>query len=504
MHRVQRPRSQPPWHVDDMRLPPSFTGKNAILTICFAGMLTAAAHTARSQEADDQTVIYSEDGMEIRWHLQAGLNAVSERNLFWNFSDTVAPGAGFDPDADWLESYLKGGFSFRQSFDNGSILYGKLTGVSSYTAGTDAFDASDTGRTTLEEGYLGFRTADADDPALDVSLGPRELVLGTGMLIANGGASGFERGALKFGPRKAWHQAAIMRVSGEGLKATQFYIDPNELPSSDGKNKLAGLDVRYDSADGGYLGITYINVLESNSPYPKAAPGGVGAPTIIEGGRDGTNALNLYARSDPFQGLLENWFFTTDVAYEWNDRIDMQAWAGRVQVGYAFADLAWAPTLTYSFQTFSGDNPNTSRLERFDPLYYEGSPGAWATGSKSSMVFINSNVQAHELALRVKPTQRDTLTLRYSHLRANELNSPLQFGQATRVETSGGTTNLITGVTDADLGDDLFLEYNRTINRNTFLTAGISASFPGKGIRDVIGGDAPVWLGGFVNVVVNF
>jgi len=487
-----------------MRLPHPFTSDSTTITLCLAGMMTVAAPNAEAQETDDQTLIYSGDGLEIRWHLQAGLNAVTERNLFWNISDTLTPESGFNPDSDWLESYLKGGLSFEQSLENGSLLYGRLTGVSSYTVGTDAFDAGDTGRTTLEEGYVGFSTSDSDHPGLDISIGPRGLVLGSGMLIANGGANGFERGALKFGPRKAWQQAAIMRVAGEGIQATQFYIDPNELPASDGKNKLAGMDVRYDSVEGGYLGLTYINVLESNSPYPKAPPGGVGAPTVIRGGRDGTNALNLYARTDPFEGLLRNWFFTTDLAYEWNDRIDMSAWAGRVQVGYAFTDIAWSPTLTYSFQTFSGDNPNTARLERFDPLYYEGSPGAWATGSKSSMVFINSNVQAHEVALRVQPTQQDTLTLRYAHLRANELNSPLQFGQATRVETSGGDANLVTGVTDYHLSDDVFLEYNRTINRNTFLTAGISASFPGKGIRDVIGGDAPVWLGGFVNVVVDF
>lgn len=42
------------------------------------------------------------------------------------------------------------------------------------------------------------------------------------------------------------------------------------------------------------------------------------------------------------------------------------------------------------------------------------------------MVFINSNVQAHELALRLRPTDRDTVTLRYAH-RANELSSPVQF-----------------------------------------------------------------------------
>lgn len=487
-----------------MRLPHPFTSNSTTITLCLAGMMTVAAPNAEAQETDDQTLIYSGDGLEIRWHLQAGLNAVTERNLFWNISDTLTPESGFNPDSDWLESYLKGGLSFEQSLENGSLLYGRLTGVSSYTVGTDAFDAGDTGSTTLEEGYLGFSTSDSDHPGLDISIGPRGLVLGSGMLIANGGANGFERGALKFGPRKAWQQAAIMRVAGEGIQATQFYIDPNELPASDGKNKLAGMDVRYDSVEGGYLGLTYINVLESNSPYPKAPPGGVGAPTVIRGGRDGTNALNLYARTDPFEGLLRNWFFTTDLAYEWNDRIDMSAWAGRVQVGYAFTDIAWSPTLTYSFQTFSGDNPNTARLERFDPLYYEGSPGAWATGSKSSMVFINSNLRALELAFAVQPSKQDALTLRFARIDADKLGSPIQFGQTTRLVSTPSGFNLISGVTKRHLSDDLFLEYNHIFGPDVFLTAGVSASFPGAGIKAAFPGTPPIWSGAFINVVVNY
>ena len=459
---------------------------------------------ADDDAADDQTLLFDENGLEIRWHLQAGVNVVREVNLFWDLSETFAPESDFDPDTSWVETYAKGGFSFRKTFDNGGVFYGKLTGVGSYTAGTDAFDASNTGRITLEDAYLAYRTGSSFFPTVDVSLGPRELVLGTGMLIANGGSSGFERGALKFGPRKAWEQAAFARITANGITATPYYIAPNELPSNDGHNKLAGLDVRYDDPRGGFLGLTYINVFKSETSYPKAAPGGIGPPEILQGGRRDTNALDLYGRTNPFEGPLENWFFTGDFAYEWNDRIDMRAWAGRARVGYEFKNIGWTPRLTYTYQTFSGDNPDTPQLERFDPLYYEGSPGAWATGSKSSMVFINSNVNASELALQVQPTERDTFTLRYSHIRANELNSPLQYGQATRVELTGGTQNVVTGVTRYHLSDDVFLEYNRVINKNAFFNAGLSASFPGAGIKELVGEDAPVWVGGFANVVVNF
>lgn len=446
-------------------------------------------------------LFHDRDGLTVRGHLQFGLNAVSERNLFWDLAATTAPASGFDPDTNWLEGYITPGVSFEYQLDAGASIYGKLSAVSSYTWGTDAFDTGDTGAETLEEAYLGIGGDLNNGLSYDVSLGPRELTLGTGMLIANGATSGFERGALKFGPRKAWEKAAIGRLSYGAVTGTAFYLDPNELPSTDGKNELAGFDLRVDDPAGGYLGATFVNVLKSDTPYPQAAPGGIGPPSVTTGAREGTKTLGFYAKTNSFTGPLENWVFTGDLAYQWNDRTDLEAWVSRVTAGYTFANVAWSPNLTLGYQTFSGDDPDTSTLERFDPLYYQGSPSAWATGSKSASTFINSNVNALTLALRVQPTKQDTVTLRYAHIRANELNSPVQFGQATRVDVNG---NVVAGVTEAHLADDLFLEYSRILNRNTFLTAGFSVSYPGEAIDDVIGGSADPWTGGFVNVVVNF
>ena len=465
--------------------------------LCVLTMLPFNKAWADSQ---DPMLFFASETLTIRGHFQFGLNAVAEQNLFWDLAATTAPGSGFDPDTEWLESYIKPGVSFEYRLQNSAEIYGKLSAVASYTWGTDAFDTGDTGAMTLEEAYLAIR-GDLGGLDYDLSFGARELTLGTGMLIANGATSGFERGALKLGPRKAWERAAIARASYADVTATAFFLDPNELPSTDGNNELAGFDLRYDDPRGGYLGLTYVDVLQSGSSYPQAAPGGAGAPSVTPGARDGTQTLGIYGKTNPFTGALENWSFTGEAAYQRNTRIDLKAWAGRLTAGYTFATLPWSPNLTVGYQSFSGDDPNTTTLERFDPLYYQGSPSAWATGSKSASTFINSNVNALTLALRVQPSPRDTLTLRYAHIRANELNSPVQFGQATRVDVNG---NVVAGVTDAHLTDDLFLEYNRVINPNTFLTAGISVSFPGRGIDNVIGANADPWTGGFVNVVFNF
>jgi len=175
-----------------------------------------------------------------------------------------------------------------------------------------------------------------------------------------------------------------------------------------------------------------------------------------------------------------------------------------VQAGYAYSSLPGSTTPNYAFQAFSVHGPDTSGLERSDPLYDEGLPSDSATGSTSSLVFIDSNVRSHGLALRLRPTPKDALTLRYSHIGANELRSPLQFGQATRVDTVGGTANAIAGVTDAHLSDDLFLEVSRIVDRNTSLSGSVIVSFSGEGIRNVIAGNAPNWTGGFIHVVFSF
>lgn len=88
-------------------------------------------------------------------------------------------------------------------------------------------------------------------------------------------------------------------------------------------------------------------------------------------------------------------------------------------------------------------------------------------------------------------------------VRAHELHSPVQFGQATRVDPSNGGI-VVSGVTDAHLSEDLFLEYTRVINPNIYLTGGFSISFPGDGIKTAAGRGAPNWTGAFLNVVINY
>lgn len=465
------------------------------LVVC---ALCGAATAVAAQDPPPET-LYERDGFSVVGHLQGGVNLVVEHHLFWDFGETVAGVTDFDPNAEWFEAYLKPGVTFERRAGDHATFYGGLSGVGSMTIGTDAFDAGDTGRVTLEEGYLGWRYAEGET-TFDLSVGPRVFKAGTGMLIEAGGSSGFSRGALKLGPRKAWGFAALGAISHGAFKGTAFYLDPNESPDNDSGNRLAGVDLRYDSNPNALIGLTAGKVIESGSPYPKAPPGGVGVPSIIPGARDGLEFINLYGRA-PLAGL-PNAFMAADLAFEHNDRINMRAWAGRAQVGYTFAEHRWKPTFTIGYQTFSGDDPDTDRLERFDPLYYEGNPSAWSTGTKSSMIFINSNVNAWQVAASITPTPVDTFTVRIHRIDADQLRSPIQFGQATRVE-GDDVDNPITGVTRHHLSDDLYFEYFRVVSPNLFLTTGFSVSNPQAGMKSIVA-DPPIWTGAYINLIANY
>lgn len=467
--------------------------------VLLTGLMGCVLIPVAVQAQSAPLILHKSDNLTVTGHLQGGVNLVAEHNLFWDFGETVAGVTDFDPNAEWFEAYLKPGVTFEQRASERVTFYGGLSSVASMTIGTDAFDAGDTGRVTLEEGYLGWRYK-ADETTFDLSVGPRAFKAGTGMLIEAGGSSGFSRGALKLGPRKAWGFAALGEVSHGKFKGTGFYLDPNESPDNDSGNRLAGVDFRYDSNPNALIGLTAGKVIESESPYPKAPPGGVGVPSIIPGARDGLEFVNLYGRA-PLAGL-PNAFMAADLAFERNDRINLRAWAGRAQVGYTFAEHRWKPTFTLGYQTFSGDDPDTDRLERFDPLYYEGNPSAWSTGTKSSMVFINSNVNSWQVAASITPTPVDTFTVRIHRIDADQLRSPIQFGQATRVE-GDDVDNPITGVTRHHLSDDLYFEYFRVVSPNLFLTTGFSVSNPQAGMKSIVA-DPPVWTGAYVNLIANY
>lgn len=434
--------------------------------------------------------------------MEAGVQIAGERNLFWKLSSTPVRDPDFDFHPYWYEFYVKPGLGFKRNLADGKQLYARVSAVASGTVRHDPFGAGDTGRISIEEFVAGIRMPlGGAGTRLDLSAGAQNFTLGTGMLIANGGANGFDRGALKLGPRKAFQNSVVAKVSHDAFSAQAFYLDPNENPDNDSGTRLVGVDASYTLADDRKAGIAYGKVPRSRAAYPQAAPGGIGAPLAIADGRKDLQFVYGYARVPLLPAMLPKGWFGFDAAREWNTREPMRAWGWRTEGGFTLPDVAWTPKFTLGYQSFSGDDPRTARNERFDPLFYEGTPGAWASGSKATWVFVNANVNALQATIELHPSPKDTVIAYLAQVRANQMGSPLQFGQATRLDVPGDTPVVISGVLRPMLANDLLVKYVRVVNPNTYLTLSASASFAQSGVNQLVGGQARTWTGWLANVV---
>jgi hypothetical protein len=434
----------------------------------------------------------------VKFSLDAVVQQSGVTGSWWNLSEQFAPDADYQTDRAWAETWIKPGLRADAAASEWFTLYSGVSYVGSGNIGQDVFEQGNRGLWSVEDAYLGARYLFPNETSsLDVSYGRQQYKIGSGMLISVGAANGFERGATTTFARRAWEEAGLVRWTHGTLSVDGFYLNPNELRSADTFNRLAGTKLEWNPATDQVLGAAYLNVFDSIFPY-------VAAPVqLIPAGRRGLNTIHVYGRWNPLVETYPGWQVAGDYAHQWNDRIQMSADAYNVESSYTFTTAPLAPRLAYAFRWFSGDDPATARYEKFDPLYYEGAPPLWATGSNGSFSFLNSNVLAHRLSLNLTLTPRDFMAFYYWHVRADETNSPIQFGQAGRIVVTGGEPSLVAGVATPHLSDDFYVEYTRVISPHIFLTSGIAVSVPGRGLRDLVA-DSKTWLGGLANLTVKY
>ncbi len=451
-----------------------------------------------ASSAPKDPLLFESGPTRVKLSLDAVFQQSGVTGSWWNLSEQYAPDAGYKLDRAWAESWIKPGIRVDTTATDWLTIYSGVSYVGSGNIGEDVFEQGNRGLWAVEDAYLGARFQLPDDvSSLDLSYGRQPYKIGSGMLIAVGAMNGFERGATTTFARRAWEEAGIARWTRETLSIDGFYLNPNELRSGETNTRLAGTRFEWNPDASQNLGIAYFNVFESIYPY-------VAAPIqLIPDGRQGLNTLHCYGRWTPRADTDPGWHIASDYAHQWNDRIQMAADAYSLESGYAFTELPFSPRLVYAFRSFSGDDPDTDKFEKFDPLFYEGAPPLWATGSNGSFSFLNSNLLAHRLSLNLSINPKNSLSFYYWHVLADQINSPIQFGQAGRVAASGGEPQLVAGVPDSHLSDDFYVEYTRVITPQIFLTSGVAVSVPGDGLRALVD-DAKTWVGGLVNLTVKY
>lgn len=354
-------------------------------SLCLALLLAQQSAMALELYADDDT------------HLNADILAVfgafdSRRNY------DATPGG-----STWREGFIKYGFSADQNLAGKGTAYGALDWVSSATWGDgDAAGNTDgSERTTkIEEAYLGWRSADLfallGHNGVDFSAGRQVVKLGRGFLVnddgpnlGNGPADGAlnRGGAYYLAARHAFDRTAVLRLGGEqGVHGSVLWLKSDNRAQAETQLAAGTLDY---TAQAGTLGLTWVHGLDVTDQWA----------SDVQQQRDGMHTYSL--RGEGSAGI-ENASFAFEYAWQDTQAGGENAWYA--EAGYTFADVAWAPTLTYRYTRYSS---------QWDALFtgLSASYGTWFQGEVAANYAgpFNSNTGIHHLGLVARP--RDNLTL---------------------------------------------------------------------------------------------
>lgn len=360
-----------------------------LAALSLAALLAQPSAQAIELYADDES------------HLNADILAVY--GLFNSRKNYNATPGG----STWREGFIKYGISGDQRLAGNGSAYGALSWVSSATWGDgDAAGNTDgTERTTkLEDAYLGWRSGELfpllGKDGVDASFGRQVVKLGRGFLINDDGPNlgkGPADGALNRGgayylaARHAFDRTAVLRLGGErGVHASALWLKSDNRAQAE--TELAAGTLDYTTA-AGTLGLTWIHGLGVTEQWASE----------FQRQRDGMDTYSL--RGEGNAGI-DNTSFAFE--YAWQDKQAGPEKAWYAEAGYTFAELPWAPSLTYRYTRYS---------EGWDALFTGLSTGygTWFQGEVAANYAgpFNSNTGVHHLGLVAKPLENLTLGALY-------------------------------------------------------------------------------------------
>ncbi|MFN7633359.1 MAG: hypothetical protein ACK5PI_01360, partial [Acetobacteraceae bacterium] len=233
-------------------------------------LLAVAAAPVRAQVPPGPPVLLDRDGVRVTGTLE-GLAAGLAHGGVWYGLASRFGGTDFSERRAWGEFALAPGIEAVWQAAPSLAFYGGLSVMAVGTLGRDAFDAGNSGAVLPENAFAGLRTTNPEGMwNLDISGGAQRYQVGTGMLIFQGAGNGFSRGGVATLPRRAFANPAILRASRGGFSAEAFWLDANEVPSTDTQTELAGgvLQNRWDG--GTRVGVSGFQAIGSTAVYRMA------------------------------------------------------------------------------------------------------------------------------------------------------------------------------------------------------------------------------------------
>jgi hypothetical protein len=294
----------------------------------------------------------------------------------------------------WMEGFIKPALSGSYRLKSSSEVYGTLSAVGERTyANAPLRVGLDNSSFLPEDLAIGWRSGSALDGlgenALDVVVGRAPYTLGRGLLLWDGAAEGGSRGGYWSNARKAFEFATIARFKPHRHTLEAFYLVKDDLPENETGSRVAGFNYEFRTGEHSTLGATYMKWQ---------------AKSDIEPQRDGLDVLNVRLYSAPFPALRALSFEFEYAAERNGEALRSDAWV--LATAYELTNVAWAPTITYRYALFEGDDPDTPANEAFDPLFVGFSDwGSWWQGEIAGEYFLlNSNLQSHLVRLHLAPT----------------------------------------------------------------------------------------------------
>jgi hypothetical protein len=398
-------------------------------------------------------------------------------------------GRGWSP---WLEGAVELGIQGitpigpHSASSPGVFVYGSLSYLYSGSAGTEIFTDEPRSYGGIEDAYvgvvLGRNWDDGSRLVVNLSAGRQPFKIADGMLIRITAGNGFDRAALQLNPRWAADNLLLAEARYNAVKLQVFRLDPDELPQTDTRTIIYGANMEAGLGGAHQFGLTWLRVPQSSYGYYTATATGT---------RAGLQVADLRYAWLPVLPGASGPFVRTELGYQANNAnsFPMRAWAGYGELGYTVQPWPGQPTFSYRLSYFSGDNPATATYERWDPLLSGGTPEEWVQGINHYKMFQDSNVVAHRLQARLRPTPTTELVPQAWYFGADTTNN------------LGGTLSPLAGTA---LGWELNLTAKYYPTRHLYFQCGVAATFPLNGVKGAVNGSLSPWLSAVVMARINY
>lgn len=378
----------------------------------------------------------------------------------------------------WAEGWASAGIYGITTLSNNSnvYLYGGANLIMSGTAGRELFTDESRIHTAFDDAYVGFfgvkSFSNGNLLSYNFSVGRQQFTIGNGFIIRNTASNGGNRAGLQLNPRWAADYLGLATIKYNNLMLQVFQINPDELPIIDSRTVMNGFNTEYGIKLGHKVGFTYLNVSRSDFGYY--------TPTGDVFRRNGLNLYNIRYYKNLTQGKA-GLLIKTEVAHETNSNFKMSAFAGYGEIGWSFAKAKASPTFMYRFSYFSGDDPNTTTFERWDPLLTGGNGEDWVLGANHFKIVQNSNLIAHKIQASLRVSKKIELVPQYFYFQAANNNNV-------------GGNPALSHMPQKAYGQEVNLTWKYFHSRKWYFHGHFAQTIPDAGVKEALGGDAKSWF----------